>query len=391
MVYFDHMRRTLLVGTTLIVLTSGFAMAQVRVGSGQTPKTLREADRGGLALEYCQESQATHDRLSAFLDKLKNDKTYQESMRKTEELIRSSEADRIQADENTKKLLIKTATSELKNLFKSLDSVKGAVKRIQELAPAGYEKQFMDSAELLKSIGENAEKLENSAQAGVKFGMDMQNPRRDLSQDIESLKKLWAESGVFEEILTNTGENLAPLVFGPLGAVAFRAAVFSIEYIVATQEGFISASVRNEAQANLGRMRSVQEDIQSQLYTLDKLVSDCKRAQNNEPKEDDQQANVSSDEGGGGNAALIALGIGAAGAAGAVAAIAASQSLGSGGSGLSCDNGYRFCSGNVCCPIDTPAICSNGTTCTTIVFPSCPGGGIAIGCCPGPTDCFSGQ
>ncbi|MDA2925071.1 hypothetical protein MYX65_10565 [Acidobacteria bacterium AH-259-L09] len=325
MVYFSHRMRALLVGITLIVLTSAFAAAQVRVG-GDTAPVLGTRVQGGLALEYCQESQATHDRLSAFLDKLKNDKTYQESMRKTEELIRSAEADRIQADENTKKLLIKTATSELKNLFKSLDSVKGAVERMQKLAPAGYEKQFMDSAELLKTIGENAEKLEKSAQAGAKFGMDMQNPRRDLSQDIESLKKLWADSGIFEEILTNTGENLAPLVLGPLGPALFRAFVFSVEYIVATQEGLISASVRNEAQANLGRMRSVQEDIQSQLYTLDQLVSDCKRAQNNQPKEDTQQADLSSDGGGGGgNAATIPIVIGTVAAGGAAAAYAVSQ------------------------------------------------------------------
>ena len=396
MVYFDHMRRTLLVGTTLIVLTSAFAAAQVRVGSGQTPKTLREADRGGLAPQFCQENRESYDRLSGLLQKVRNNKTNQDAIKRAQALIRGSKADSLKADEKAQKLFSDAAMAEINNLAEALPGVEDLVQKALKRDFDKYEKAFLESAEKFKDIADNLEKLQKAAKAGAKFGTDIQKTNGDLHQNIAKVKELLKESGILEEIptvedfLTDSGEKLAVLLLGPVGGLAFRAANFSINYIAATEEGFISDSVRNQAVLHLERLHSSEENIWAHLDDIKKILVKCDRAEKRDQQEDTQQANVSSEEGGGSNAALIALGVGAAGAAGA-AAYVASQNIGSEGSGLSCDSGYRFCSGNVCCPIDKPAICSNGTTCTTIFFSSCPGGGIATGCCPGPTDCFSGQ
>ena len=114
MVSFSHMMRALLVGVTLIVLTSASAAAQEVALDGDTPGLLSTVDRGGrLAPEYCQESQATHDRSSALLEKMKTDNAYQMAIRRTKDLIRSSEADRLAADKETQDLIRKTALSEI--------------------------------------------------------------------------------------------------------------------------------------------------------------------------------------------------------------------------------------------------------------------------------------
>jgi len=381
MVYFSQKMRALLVGITLIAPTSSVLGTQ---------------EQGGPILN-CDANRESYNRLSELLQKVRNNKTNQDAIKRTQALIRGSEADSQKADEKAQKLFSDAAMAEINNLAEALPGVEDLVQKALKRDFDKYEKAFLESAEKFKDIADNLEKLQKAAKAGAKFGTDIQKTNGDLHQNIAKVKELLKESGILEEIptvedfLTDSGEKLAALLLGPVGGLAFRAANFSINYIAATEEGFISDSVRNQAVLNLERLRSSEENIKTDLLEMKGILVQCDRAEERDQQREDQQAGVSSDEGGGSNAGLIALGVGVAGAAGAVAAVAASQKSGSEGSGLTCGSGFRFCSGTVCCPLDTPAICSNGSTCTTIVFPSCPGGGTAIGCCPGPTDCFSGQ
>lgn len=88
---------------------------------------------------------------------------------------------------------------------------------------------------------------------------------------------------------------------------------------------------------------------------------------------------------------LLLGGLAAAGAAVAIGASMAAQAQDL--CTAKCSVGYRFCSNfgvEVCCPESAPSLCPDGRTCTTVTFPSCPGGGSAIVCCPGTTDCKSG-
>ncbi len=339
MVYFDHIRRTLLVGITLIVLTSASAAAQVRVGSGQTPKTLREADRGGPILD-CQENRESYNRLSELLQKVRNNKTNQDAIKRTQALIRGSKADSLKADEKAQKLFSDAAMAEINNLAEALPGVEDLVQKALKRDFDKYEKAFLESAEKFKDIADNLEKLQKAAKAGAKFGTDIQKTNGDLHQNIAKVKELLKESGILEEIptvedfLTDSGEKLAALLLGPVGGLAFRAANFSINYIAATEEGFISDSVRNQAVLNLERLRSSEENIKTDLVEMKEILVQCDRAEKRDQQKDDQQANVSSDEGGGPNPAVIA-GVAVAVGGGTAYALSKIDFSGFGGSGSS--------------------------------------------------------
>ena len=114
MAYFDHMRRTLLVGITLIVLTSASAAAQVQIG-GDTTRVLGTQDQGGPILN-CQENRESYDRLSELLQKVRNNKTNQDAIKRTQALIRGSKADSLKADEKAQKLFSDAAMAEINKL-----------------------------------------------------------------------------------------------------------------------------------------------------------------------------------------------------------------------------------------------------------------------------------
>ena len=200
-----------------------------------------------------------------------------------------------------------------------------------------YEKAFLESAEKFKDIADNLEKLQKAAKAGAKFGTDIQKTNGDLHQNIAKVKELLKESGILEEIptvedfLTDSGEKLAALLLGPVGGLAFRAANFSINYIAATEEGFISDSVRNQAVLNLERLRSSEENIKTDLVEMKEILVQCDRAEKRDQQREDQQANVE-----GGSSATVPIVIGTVAAVGAAGAYAASKidfsGLGSSGS-----------------------------------------------------------
>ena len=243
MAYFDHMRRTLLVGITLIVLTSASAAAQVQIG-GDTTRVLGTQDQGGPILN-CQENRESYDRLSELLQKVRNNKTNQDAIKRTQALIRGSKADSLKADEKAQKLFSDAAMAEINKLAEALPGVEDLVQKALKRDFDKYEKAFLESAEKFKDIADNLEKLQKAAKAGAKFGTDIQKTNGDLHQNIAKVKELLKESGILEEIptvedfLTDSGEKLAALLLGPVGGLAFRAANFSINYIAATEEGFI--------------------------------------------------------------------------------------------------------------------------------------------------------
>ena len=321
MVYFSYMMRALLVGVTLIVLTSASAAAQVRI-DGDTPGLLREEERGGLAPEYCQESQATHDRLSATLDKMKTNYAYQMTIRRAQDLIRSSEADRLAADKEVQDLVLKTALSELMSFGTGLKSSKNMVDKALRRVPGKYNQAIRESGEHVKEIAMNFDKLEKSAKAGAEYGIEMQNESRDLSQNLESWKKFIKKTELSDEILSASGQKLALSFFGPAGELAFKAAMFSIGYTVATGKGFISDSVRNQALQNLERVTYAEREMESKLFGLGEVIQECRLADQRDQQREDQQANL---EGGGSSAATVPIVIGTVAAVGAGGAYAASK------------------------------------------------------------------
>lgn len=320
MVYFSHMMRALLVGVTLIVLTSASAAAQVRI-DGDTPGLLREEERGGLAPEYCQESQASHDRLSATLEKMKTDTAYQMTIRRAQDLIRSSESDRLAADKEVQDLVLKTALSELMSFGTGLKSSKNMVDKALRRVPGKYNQAIRESAEHVKEIAMNFDKLEKSAKAGAEYGIEMQNESRDLSQDLESWKKFIKKTELSDEILSESGKLLAKSFFGPAGELAFKAAMFSIGYSVATGKGYISDSVRNQALQNLERITYARREMESKLFGLGEVIQECQLADQRDQQREDQQANL----GGGGSSATVPIVIGTVAAVGAGGAYAASK------------------------------------------------------------------
>ncbi|MCZ6770080.1 MAG: hypothetical protein O7D93_12625 [Acidobacteria bacterium] len=320
MVYFSHMMRALLVGVTLIVLTSASAAAQVRI-DGDTPGLLREEERGGLAPEYCQESQASHDRLSATLEKMKTDTAYQMTIRRAQDLIRSSESDRLAADKEVQDLVLKTALSELMSFGTGLKSSKNMVDKALRRVPGKYNQAIRESAEHVKEIAMNFDKLEKSAKAGAEYGIEMQNESRDLSQDLESWKKFIKKTELSDEILSESGKLLAKSFFGPAGELAFKAAMFSIGYSVATGKGYISDSVRNQALQNLERITYARREMESKLFGLGEVIQECQLADQRDQQREDQQANL----GGGGSSATVPIVIGTVAVVGAGGAYAASK------------------------------------------------------------------
>ncbi len=337
MVCFSYMMRALLVGVTFIVLTSASAAAQEVALDGDTPGLISTVDRGGrLAPAYCQESQATHDRLSALLEKMKTDNAYKEAKRRTQALIRSSEADRLAADKEAQDLVRKAALGEIVKFGEGLKSVNNLVDKALRRYPEKYQKVIRDSASHVKEMAMNLDKLEKSAKAGAEFGIDMQNTSRSLSKSLENWEELLKRTGIFEEIHSVAGENLAELFFGPVAALAFRAANFSVSYIAATEKGFISDRVRNQAMQNLEGITFAQRKIESNLPKLESILKECQLADKRDQQREDQQANVG---GGGSNGSKIPMLVGTAAAVGG-GLIAASQidfsGLGSGsGSGSS--------------------------------------------------------
>ena len=336
MVYFSHMMRTLLVGVTLTVLTSASAAAQVRI-DGDTPGLLREEERGRLAPEYCQESQASHDRLSTTLDKMKNDTAYQMTIKRAKDLIRSSEADRLAADKEVQDLVLKTALSELMSFGKGLKSSKTLVDKALRRVPGKYNQAIRESGEHVQEIAMNFDKLEKSAKAGAEYGIEMQNESRDLSQNLDSWKKFIKKTELSEEILSASGQHLALTFFGPAGELAFKSAMFSIGYSVSTGKGYISDSVRNQAMENLERVTSARREMESKLFGLGEVIQECQLADQRDQQREEQQANL---EGGSSSAATVLIVIGTVAAVGAGGAYAASQidwsRFGSGDSGGSC-------------------------------------------------------
>ncbi len=279
MVCFSYMMRALLVGVTLIVLTSASAAAQDVVLGGDTPGLFSTVDRGGrLAPEYCQESQATFDRSSALLEKMKTDTAYQMAIRRTQDLIRSSESDRLAADKEVQDLVLKTALSELMDFGKGLKSSKTLVDKALRRVPGKYNQAIRESAEHVKEIAMNFDKLEKSAKAGAEYGIEMQNESRDLSQDLESWKKFIKKTELSDEILSESGKWLARSFFGPAGELAYKAAMFSIGYSVATGKGYISDSVRDQALQNLERITYARREMESKLFGLGEVIQECQLA-----------------------------------------------------------------------------------------------------------------
>lgn len=335
MFYFNHMRRVLLVGITLIVLTSASAAAQVQVGRDRAP-VIGTQEQGGPILN-CQDNRESYDRLSGLLQKVRNDETNQDAIKRTQALIRGSEADSLKADEKAQKLFSDAAMAEIKNLAKALPKVEDLVQKALKRDLYKNEKFLLESGETFKDIAENLEKLQKAAEAGAKFGTDIQNTNSDLYQNIAKVKKLLKESGILEkiptveEVLIDSGEKLAALLLGPVGGLALRASVFSIQYIAATEEGFISDRVRNQAVLNLERLHSSEENIKTHLVEINQVLADCDRADQRDQQREDQQANVE-----GGSSATVPIVIGTVAAVGAAGAYAASKldfsGLGSSGS-----------------------------------------------------------
>jgi len=316
MVYFDHMRRTLLVGITLIVLTSASAAAQEVALDGDTPGLFSTVDRGGrLAPEYCQESQATYDRLSALLEKTKNDTAYQTAIRRTQDLIRSSETDRLAADKEAEKLVRKAALGEIVGFASDLKVTKNLIDKALARSPEKYRQVLRESGDYVKEMVMNLDKLEKSAKAGAEFGFEMQNESRNLYQNLENWKKLLEKSGILDEALSSAGQELAKeagkrSLFGPLiganvAGLAFRAFDFSVSYIAATEKGFISGRARNQAMENLEGIMFAERKMGSDLVKLGDLLKECQLADQRDQQREDQQANLSSEEGGGPNPAVI--------------------------------------------------------------------------------------
>ena len=332
MVCFSYMMRALLVGVTFIVLTSASAAAQDVVLGGDTPGLFSTVDRGGrLAPEYCQESQATFDRSSALLEKMKTDTAYQMAIRRTQDLIRSSESDRLAADKEVQDLVLKTALSELMDFGKGLKSSKTLVDKALRRVPGKYNQAIRESAEHVKEIAMNFDKLEKSAKAGAEYGTEMQNESRDLSQNLESWKKFIKKTELSDEILSESGKWLARSFFGPAGELAYKAAMFSIGYSVATGKGYISDSVRDQALQNLERITYARREMESKLFGLGEVIQECQLADQRDQQREDQQANVE-----GGSSATVPIVIGTVAAVGAAGAYAASKldfsGLGSSGS-----------------------------------------------------------
>ena len=324
MVYFSQKMRALLVGITLIAPTSSVLGTQ---------------EQGGPILN-CDANRESYNRLSELLQKVRNNKTNQDAIKRTQALIRGSEADSQKADEKAQKLFSDAAMAEINNLAEALPGVEDLVQKALKRDFDKYEKAFLESAEKFKDIADNLEKLQKAAKAGAKFGTDIQKTNGDLHQNIAKVKELLKESGILEEIptvedfLTDSGEKLAALLLGPVGGLAFRAANFSINYIAATEEGFISDSVRNQAVLNLERLRSSEENIKTDLVEMKEILVQCDRAEKRDQQKDDQQANVSSDEGGGPNPAVIA-GVAVAVGGGTAYALSKIDFSGFGGSGSS--------------------------------------------------------
>lgn len=290
-----------------------------RVG-GNTAPIIGTQEQGGPILN-CQENRESYDRLSDLLQQVRNDKTNQDAIKRTQALIRGSEADSLKADEKAQKLFSDAAMAEINNLAENLPGVEDLVQKALKRDFDKYEKTLLETGKTFKDIADNLEKLQKAAKAGTKFGTDIQKTNGDLHQNIAKVKELLKESGILEEIptvedvLTDSGEKLAALLLGPVGGLAFRAANFSIKYIAATEEGFISDSVRNQAVLNLERLRSSEENIKTNLVEIDQILADCDRAEKRDQQEDTQQADVSGD--GGGSSSTIPIVIGTVAAAGA--------------------------------------------------------------------------
>jgi hypothetical protein len=250
--------------------------------------------------------------------------------------------------------------AEINNLAENLPGVEDLVQKALKRDFDKYEKTLLETGKTFKDIADNLEKLQKAAKAGAKFGTDIQKTNGDLHQNIAKVKELLKESGILEEIptvedvLTDSGEKLAALLLGPVGGLAFRAANFSIKYIAATEEGFISDSVRNQAVLNLERLRSSEENIKTNLVEIDQILADCDRAEKRDQQEDTQQADVSGDvEGGGGNTSTVPIVIGTVAAVGAAGAYAASQldysGLGNSGSSSGSCGSSPFSEVNAAC------------------------------------------
>jgi hypothetical protein len=123
--------------------------------------------------------------------------------------------------------------------------------------------RWIDKVSALEKEISALQKLTGTFRAGREYGLEIQSRSHTVAEHIKAANKLFVDSNLAEEI----GGELAA-AGGPLGVVAFEGSLFLLDYVVATEEGFIAARERNDLNETITNLQYGYNRVEDKMADL---------------------------------------------------------------------------------------------------------------------------
>lgn len=123
--------------------------------------------------------------------------------------------------------------------------------------------RWIDKVSALEKEISALQKLTGTFRAGREYGLEIQSRSHTVAEHLKGANKLFVDSNLAEEI----GAELAA-AGGPLGVAAFEGSLFLLDYVVATEEGFIAERERNDLRETISNLQYGYDRVEDKMADL---------------------------------------------------------------------------------------------------------------------------